>query len=888
MKSLFQNSSPFPYPTKIPGSPARPSRLSRLFTLLIFMAFTAASAHAQSSVLQKRITVQQADIPLGDALLLLGDKAGCTFSYSSSLIDPQRKVQLQYDNVPLGRILEDLLGEVAKGARVQDNGSGVPQVAIRPVRRTGAIKGEIRTSDGKPAGFVNVSIKGLGKGTVADENGSFTIRNVPDGAQTVVVRLIGYEAVEQACTVEPGMVSELPVIHIQESSSTLQEVIVQGNVNAFANKETDYAARMPLKNLENAQVYNVISKEFLNQQLVVDYKDALKTAPGVVPFISAAGTNLAYIRGFPVQASVRNGLATQTWTLVDPGNIERIEILKGPSGTLFGANNVSFGAVVNRVTKKPMETFRGELSYSLGSWNLSRLLVDINTPVNADKTALFRVNAALHEEKTFQNFGGNKSYIVAPSFSYKVNDRLSFLFETEFFKGQMIQQPYNVLTTDVTFRNLNALKPFYKNSFAGSDLEGTKISNNFYAVANYRISDRWTSQTGLAYSFNREADQFQLTANWLNDTTVARTFWKNLRRDFSTLNLQQNFNGEYYTGNMRHRIVLGINLIRNTDDRFVVEDPRYDTLNPARPFKPFFRDKADAIVARSTIQNSHLDWMTYSAYFSNVSNITDRLLLMLSLRFDRYDKNNSTRNGTVSVDAYQQNALSPKLGLIYQVVKDQVSLFANYMNGFNNVGPVTQPNGEVLELKPQRANQWEGGVKMETFNKKLSATVSIYDIRVSNSTRTNEQQFTVQDGTQRSRGTDLEIIANPWKGFNIQAGYSYNKNTYLKADESMEGKWVTGSPKNIFTAWLTYKHTGRVLNNVGVGFGGNYVDDVFYDAANLFVVPAYTLLNGTVYYEKAKWRIGLKVNNITNTEYFNAWSYPQPTRQLIGNLTFKF
>lgn len=84
---------------------------------------------------------------------------------------------------------------------------------------------------------------------------------------------------------------------------------------------------------------------------------------------------------------------------------------------------------------------------------------------------------------------------------------------------------------------------------------------------------------------------------------------------------------------------------------------------------------------------------------------------MLSLRYDRFEQ---TYEG-----GFVQPSLSPKLGVVYQVVKDQVSLFGNFMNGFRNQGPVEQPNESLFKPKPVFANQLEGGLKAELPGNKL-------------------------------------------------------------------------------------------------------------------------------------------------------------------------
>ncbi len=215
----------------------------------------------------------------------------------------------------------------------------------------GTIKGFVQTADGKPAGFVNVSLKGLAKGSITNEKGEYLIKNVPEGAQTVIVQLLGYSPIELNVTVAPNETTTIPAISLNEDSNTLQEVWVRGNVNKFAHKESDYVARLPLKNLENPQVYTAVNKALISDQVITDFKETLRNVPGVAPLNNPAGGTGATIRGFTANTTIRNGMAVQIYQS-DVINLERVEVIKGPSGTLFGSSLVGFGGLINQVTKK--------------------------------------------------------------------------------------------------------------------------------------------------------------------------------------------------------------------------------------------------------------------------------------------------------------------------------------------------------------------------------------------------------------------------------------------------------------------------------------------------------------------------------------------------------
>ena len=186
------------------------------------------------------------------------------------------------------------------------------------------------------------------------------------------------------------------------------------------------------------------------------------------------------------------------------------------------------------------------------------------------------------------------------------------------------------------------------------------------------------------------------------------------------------------------------------------------------------------------------------------------------------NSNNETKLSTYSVYVSDVINLTQLL-----VVPDQLSLFGNYMNGFQNVAPVVQPDGTTSVFKPLNANQWEVGLKAEVFNRKLSGSISYYDISINNATRV-ENSFTLQDGSQKSKGYDIELIANPIRGLNIVAGYSKNENKVVKAADYV-GNYVAQTPTDFVNLWMSYKFSGKVLRNLGLGIGGNYVADCYFD-----------------------------------------------------------
>lgn len=883
MKSLFSNGGTSRF--KILKGVCR-----HMLCIVLLLTLIIPFASGQEKLLDKKININLNRVTLPDALNAIADQAGCVFSYSSTAIPSGKRISIQRTGITLSALLKEIIGNDLERLQTQGN-----KVLIIFKKSLGAVKGSVKTSDGRPAEFVMLSIKGIA-GTTVDESGNYILKNIPAGSYTLTASLLGLGARTKQIEVQAEQTITADFI-LNESEQQLNEVVIKGNkTNKFANKESEYVARLPIKNLENPQVYNVVTQAIMKEQMITSYAEVFQNVAGISTsnIVNTRGTSF-FLRGFPNPPSLRNGLvAPQFVESIDPVNVERVEVLKGPSATLFGSSLTSFGGAVNNITKKPFDHTAGEVSYSAGSWDLSRLTVDYNTPLNKDTTVMFRVNAARHWANTFQDFGYQHNYVFAPSLLYKVNSKLTLQMDAEInsYKGTMWN--YSYFGPGVTIKNIKDLKIPYNRSVAGDQLLQEWTASSVFAKADYKINDKWTSSTNFIQSIYNRSELYGMNNNeWINDSTVVRGIFGVKPQQFSDYQIQQNFTGDFKIGKMRNRLVIGLDAhisrmtatFRNGpgpngfhyQDTLIMNGPQ----NPANISK----EKVLAFLGAGKLDSYVNKSNTYSVYASDVVNVTDRLLAMLSLRLDRFDNKNSTINAVSTDGAYKQTALSPKLGLVYQVVKDEISLFGNYMNGFTNNAPGTDTQNRPVNYKPSQANQWETGIKADVLQHKLSFNLSYYDISVKNALRYNVNPA-AQDGTQYSRGFEAEVIANPLPGLNLTAGYGYNKSKYEKADETLTGKSL-GAPENVANFWASYKIPEGKAEGLGVGFGGNYVSSVTIN--NPIIIPSYTLFNAAVFYDKPQYKIGLKLNNLSNEKYWS-WDHisPQPLRNFVLNIAYKF
>jgi iron complex outermembrane receptor protein len=843
--------------------------------------------------------------------MAIGSQASCKFSYSSNQVNARRIVSVNYNNITVEAAVKQLLGEQLKRLRV--NGK---QIFLQTGNEKGMVKGSVVTSDGKPAQGVILLLKGTSYAATSKEDGSYHLE-APEGNYEIVASFVGLQSQQQQLQLTADKAAAIDFT-LQENSEQLKEIIVtSGKHTKFPNKESGYVAKLPLKNVENPQVYSAVSKELLAEQVITDFSNVLKNTPGVYKIqgnrgINSDGATFYSIRGFRTEASLTDGIPMQTNGENDPANIEKVEVLKGPSGTMFGGAITNLGGLINIVTKRPVDTLGGEVSYTTGSFGLNRITADVYGPANKNNNLFFRVNAAYQYQGSWQDAGFRRTTFLAPSIEYRANDKLTINLNATFYNGEGTSPATIFLARTRQFiaHTPEELNFDWKRSYTNNDITMKTPTANIYGRITYKLSDHWTSQTNFS-SNNRKSEgfyQYQFIRGATDERVERNLSMHNVSN--TTTDLQENVTGDFRIAGVRNRLVVGLDYMQQKANNSISNYIAFDTLNATINDPRYGTISSAAIQARIAAATSDLtrNYSTVemvSAYASDVVNITDQLMAMLSIRVDKYNSKGTFNRNTglmIRDTKFDQTTVSSKFGLVYQVIKDQVAVFGNYMNGFLYLAPVVQPLADISGVfKPQQANQWEGGVKLDILKNRLSLTASYYDISVTNVTRTEalvrngtSYNITVQNGTQNSKGYEVELLANPADGLNLMAGYGHNSSTLTKAIAALEGRRpAMAGPADLANFWGSYTLQKGKVKGLGVGFGGNYVSEHLTAnsaATGVFTLPAYTLLNATAFYDAKGYRIGLKLDNVTDQLYFTGQGTltAQMPRSFSANLTVKF
>ncbi|WP_400072026.1 TonB-dependent siderophore receptor [Zobellia russellii] len=788
--------------------------------------------------------------------------------------------------------------------------------------QVGKIEGIITDNSQTPLMGVNVSIKNSNVGAYTNEDGSFEIQDISTGEHILTISYLGFKTKELTLTVIANETKDLGSITLYEGNEILSEVVVKGERrNKFSRKETAYVAKLPLKDLENTQVYSTITTDLLKSQVTTTFEDALKSAVGVEKLWTSTGrggdgAGYYSLRGFSVQPQLVNGLPGLTNGTINAANIERIEVIKGPSATLFGNAVTSYGGLINVVTKKPYVGTGGELSFTSGTYGFNQISGDFNTPLDKANNIYFRLNTSYATEQSFQDAGFRKSFFVAPSLSYRVNNKLSFSFYGEISQAEQTNPMFLFLNRSAPTESANLEELGYNNklSFTSNDLSLENPTQNYRIEMDYKLSDSWQSQTILSKSSTSTRGYYSYLFDFgvLGNDTFTRYISKQ-NANTQTTDIQQNFIGNFKLACMQNKLVFGIDYYNSTQTDNSTGYAFYGNITPEggsngdNPFTPEVEEDlfplstagVDAALASQGVSNIKSKSHIYSAYAADVLNITPSLSAMVGLRLDVFD--NEGDLATLE-DDFDQTAFSPKFGLLYQPIQDKLSVFANYQNGFTNVAPalVGDVNAGPQTLKtfdPEQANQLEFGIKTNLFNNRLNATISYYDINVKDRVITDPASpfNKIQGGEVESKGFEIEVNANPVNGLSIRAGYSNNDSETTVSDnaEILNRRPLEAGPETVYNLWANYEFQNGSLDGFGLGFGFNGASERFainYASTGEFILPSYTIANASVFYQADKYRIGLKLNNVFNKEYYKGWTTitPQTPRALYANFTYTF
>ena len=707
------------------------------------------------------------------------------------------------------------------------------------------------------------------------------------------------------------------------------------------NTAKSLTSKSSLTIMETPQPLSIVTHEIIEQQQAKQLSDVLQNVNGLYITSSRGNSQDSFGgRGFMLgnDNMFKNGVRVNSGTFPEVSGLERVEVLKGANAMMYG--NTAAGGVINMVTKKPRFEFGGSVGLSAGSWNTYKPTIDIYGPLS--KGVAFRMNGTYETAESYRDGVESQKYYFNPSFLFNIGEKSQLIVEADYLKHDFTPD-FGIGSITNKDNSYALLKNVGRNVFFGTDWQYQNVQQASTNVTfNHQLSTNWTLNAVASYQ-NYTKDYFSSErVQWAYDAKD-RLFWK---RPFNKTYNEQNYgsaqvnvNGEFSTGKITHKLLIGADADYSQSDSYSYTLPTINnTLYLDDPST--WASIAQPESTRNT--KNRINTRRGGAYAQDFIGLTDKIKVLAGLRWSYLENMPTIQTNFKKVikellgnTATYDQAFSPKVGLVY-MPNDNLSVFGTYTNSFvTNTGYTSDGFGtintsltdqevqnqlatlEVKALKPTTIDQYEVGVKKNFWNGGLAVNVTAYQILYNNYYQTywfensKGQVVTSQDsslkafaGKMRSRGVELDITGNPTNSLSIIGGFSYNNAVYLDTPENgyVEKQRLVRTPATTANLSVFYKFQNE-LKGLKIGTGIYYIGDRIAgwndtkstlisrkDVSRMMPLDDYATVALSVGYEWKKYSIQARLNNVFNALNYNVHENysvnPIPPRNFY--LTFNY
>ncbi|MEH3148447.1 MAG: TonB-dependent siderophore receptor [Methylobacterium frigidaeris] len=636
------------------------------------------------------------------------------------------------------------------------------------------------------------------------------------------------------------------------------------------------------------QVVTVAPREVITDLAATRVDRVFNYIPGVAQQNNFGGLSVfSYaIRGVTTSEIYMNGFPLNRGTPPPPDtqNVERIEVLKGPGGGLFGRGDP--GGLVNIITKQPTRERFVEMGGQWGSFEQFRGTVDSGGALNEDGTLLYRFNFAAGGQNSFRDFVDSDRLLVAPVVSWQVTPDTRVTVETQFLRNRIVFDR-GVIAIN---RQLGLL-PISR--FLGEPGQSTYQSSDTMQVrVDHRFDADWQMRLATHFSTGAlEGESAEIRAIAADNRTVSRD--RNVRDYRWDVAIgQAEVVGRFDTAGLGHTLLLGFER-ESTDSRVVYNRSNFRT-------NPYAIDIADPRYGQAlpplTIRRNNIEKVTNTAlYAQDQIALSPEWKALFGVRFDFFEQSFRERTTAAQTDQTRA-AATPRAGLVYQPLPE-LSLYTNVGTSFRpNIGPDAASVARAGPFEPETGLGYEVGAKLDLFGGALGLTAAAFRIERQNVLTPDPANsgFSLAAGGVRSQGFELTAAGQLTPEWKVLGGYVFADAVVTKDNVLPVGAPLVNVPRHSGSLLAVYEVQGGDWKGFGIGGGVRGVGERAGDAAGTgFTLPAYIAADALAYYQYENFRFGFNVENIFDTEYYESSLnvfrvYPGSPRRFTGTLTVRF
>ncbi|MEA5125210.1 TonB-dependent siderophore receptor [Xanthomonas floridensis] len=646
------------------------------------------------------------------------------------------------------------------------------------------------------------------------------------------------------------------------------------------------------------QSVQVLPRELIDDQAARQITDLYRSISGI-SFFSYAGVTL---RGFRQENVLYDGLRGDPYagfSVPQLFNIERVEVLKGPAGALYGGGEP--GGVINYVTRKPAHQAQRRVELQVGNQSFGAASFEATGPAREDGRVRYRIGAYADGEDGFRWNTDSQSQIGDASVAFDIGQT-----------GELVLQ-YTDITQNLGGNRLRGVPVDDGGNFLTDRRWNHNEPTDFLdmrakvAFAQYRFSPSsvWDVDMALRWFKNDEHQIYHEPMGLIDRDRDGTAEWmtrqlRNQYRDNDAISGNLNAVFRTSTGGIEHKLLMGADYYRldadfraqtaNTADTGRVRGPvpGIDLFNPVYGRSGFYDYGLDTLPWRATSTRSQ----RHGAYLQDELTLTPRWHAMAGLRWDGFKDDNLLDDSRVT-----GNDLSWRVGSTV-VLREGINAYASYASGFVPQDAANQDAGVGGPFDPERSKQWELGLKTALNDGGLTLNTALYRIERSNIVQANGQ---IVDGVNqlsalglvRSEGLEVDLLADLTERWVLNLTYAYNDARVLDAGTNgitnASGDRFANAPRNTFGLWTRYDLPAW---RSAVAFGADYVGErVSLEGQRVKPSAIYDISWQTQW---DAWKLQVNVKNLFDKVYavsgFNARGghFPGEPRRLYAQLAYSF
>lgn len=788
----------------------------------------------------------------------------CTPLASSQLIAAEQASSVRAYNLPAAP-LSTTLNQIAS--------QGGLTLSLNPSLAAGKTSAPVN-GQYDAAGALRAALRGTGLQLEQSGAGTYTLVAVPEGVMAL---------------------PETSVIGVENYESAWGPVEGYTATRTAAGTKTDTAL------VEAPRSISVATRQQMEDRGVHSLDDAVRYMPGITASSYGSDTRADWLRvrgfeptqfldGLPLPKGVYANPKQETW------NLDRLALLRGPASSVYGQTPP--GGLLDMVSRRPSDVQSNEIQLQYGSDNHRQINFASTGKIDDAGQFLYGLSGVVRDSGTQIDHVDNKRYNIAPSLTWNIDDDTRFTLLTQFTRDDT-----GITSQFLPVQGTKIDMPFGKVSHHKNlgDPDWEYYDRTYYALGyafEHRLNDVWQFKQNLRYTKSDLSFQGITVGSYPftqvdNDGNVGRTTTI-VDEDISQFAVDNNFQADFATGDIRHTLLLGLDHQRSNTNYTSIfgSAPEINVNNPIHG-QPIVRP------ARSTAFYDYNQKTYQTGLYVQDQMAMDQWRLTLGGREDWVHTSTQFINKGDATNTQRDKAFSGNAAISY--VFD--SGFVPYLSYAESFQPTTGADASSSEsLKPTEGKQWELGIKYQPPGSKTLLTAAVYDLtqkNVSVSSFVNGVSITSQTGEVKVKGLELEAVSDVTDNLKVIAAYTLAKSEVQNGAD--KGNRLQLMPNQQASLWADYTWHSGVLDGFGIGAGARYTGNTYGDKANTWLgkADAYTVFDAAVHYDLGRLdnslkgaSLALNATNLLDKDYISTcdsfYCYYGDQRSVVASATYKW